>query len=1041
MSWFRNCLLLLSLLGCGAFSAHAATFYVNPTTGDNNHSSAQAQNPQKPWRTLNKAIFAIAPGSVIEAQAGTYAETPYIQSNLTLQAAAGARPIIKPVGTGIWNVIDTAGKSNITIRGFEIDGSTIKDIGNGISIQGGSHHITIADNWVHDCGGGGISTNNSNMISTGPADAVSGSDYITIEDNVVWNNCFWSPYDTSGVSLFGCTKKDDAGGFHNIVRRNRIFGNIAKYTPPSIFGGDHTDGNGIIVDVQANGPLTLIENNLVYNNGGRGIHVFKSQNVVIRNNTSYKNCRDPAIRDGELTAGQAANVTFANNIAVGNGSTPVNKTWSSTGVSFRYNLYFGGAATYRTWDIYGDPLFVSPGNGIGADFHVGASSPAINAGETSSAAAEDFARVARPQGAKVDKGAYELSAPVTPTNLAATAGDAQIALRWDASENATTYVLQRALSLDGPFGEPIWSGAQTSFTDTGLANGTPYFYIVSASNGGGQSPPSTPIGATPFSPNRAPVAANDAYSLNQDTVLSVAAPGVLENDGDADGDALSVGDADANVSGVQPLRAPAHGTLVLNADGSFSYAPAAGFRGADSFSYRASDGTLQSDEATVTFTVNAVNRAPVAASQSVVVAQNTVKTLVLTATDADGDELTFAIVTPPAHGTLSGTAPNLSYAPAANYLGADSFSFRASDGAANSDTATVSLSVVSIKPTIISFSPLSGKTGDVVTVNGTNLGGATALKFGGITLAPGAFAVNEAGTQISLAVPANAVTGKISVTTPAGTATSRSNFTVTSPALTGFSPSRGPEGTLVTLNGARFSVPITVRFGGVVATEVTLISASKLTAVVPLNAVSGPLQIGVGNQSATSAKVFVVTPKLGNFSPPSGAPGASVTLSGTSLGGATSVKFNNLSASFTIVSPTQITAIVPTNATTGLIKVTTPAGTAASASSFVVAPRITKISPGSGGAGTIVTLSGANFAGATQILFGGVSAGPLVLDITAASAGFQIVSATQIKVKVPDGATTGTVSVVTPAGSANSATIFKVITPASSLSAASAASG
>ena len=81
--------------------------------------------------------------------------------------------------------------------------------------------------------------------------------------------------------------------------------------------------------------------------------------------------------------------------------------------------------------------------------------------------------------------------------------------------------------------------------------------------------------------NDAPAAADDAYSTTEDTPLTVAAPGVLANDTDPDGDPLTA----VLVTG------PSHGTLTLNANGSFTYTPAANYNGPDSFTYRASDGT------------------------------------------------------------------------------------------------------------------------------------------------------------------------------------------------------------------------------------------------------------------------------------------------------------------------------------------------------------------------------------------------------------------------------------------------------------------
>ena len=113
--------------------------------------------------------------------------------------------------------------------------------------------------------------------------------------------------------------------------------------------------------------------------------------------------------------------------------------------------------------------------------------------------------------------------------------------------------------------------------------------------------------------NDAPVAADDAYSTAEDTALTVAAPGVLGNDTDPDGDPLTA----VLVSG------PSHGTLTLNADGSFTYTPAANFNGTDSFTYRASDGTADSNLATVTITVTAVNDAPAATDDAYSTAEDT----------------------------------------------------------------------------------------------------------------------------------------------------------------------------------------------------------------------------------------------------------------------------------------------------------------------------------------------------------------------------------------------------------------------------------
>src|SRR5207302_658693 len=118
--------------------------------------------------------------------------------------------------------------------------------------------------------------------------------------------------------------------------------------------------------------------------------------------------------------------------------------------------------------------------------------------------------------------------------------------------------------------------------------------------------------------------------------------------------------------------------------------------GPDSFTFKANDGTVDSAVATVSLTVVHVNHAPVAAAQTVTTAEDTAKAIVLTATDVDGDPLTYAIVGAPAHGALSGVAPTVTYTPAANYNGPDSFTFKANDSTLDSNVATVTLTVTPV---------------------------------------------------------------------------------------------------------------------------------------------------------------------------------------------------------------------------------------------------------------------------------------------------------------------------------------------------------
>ena len=197
-------------------------------------------------------------------------------------------------------------------------------------------------------------------------------------------------------------------------------------------------------------------------------------------------------------------------------------------------------------------------------------------------------------------------------------------------------------------------------------------------------------------PNQAPATSNDAWSMSAGATLAVAAPGVLGNDSDADGDPLAA----VLASG------PASGSLTLNGDGSFSYTPHAGFAGTDSFTYRAFDGALYSDSATVSITVVAsVNSPPVAGndSASAPMRKTTSYTPVVIAvlandSDPDGnlDPASVSIAAAPDKGgTVTVNADGtVSYTPKLKFRGKETFKYTVSDQAgALSNAATVTVNV------------------------------------------------------------------------------------------------------------------------------------------------------------------------------------------------------------------------------------------------------------------------------------------------------------------------------------------------------------
>jgi hypothetical protein len=152
---------------------------------------------------------------------------------------------------------------------------------------------------------------------------------------------------------------------------------------------------------------------------------------------------------------------------------------------------------------------------------------------------------------------------------------------------------------------------------------------------------------------------------------------------------LTATDPDGDTLVYAIVESPAHGVL-SGTPPAVTYVPAAGYFGLDSFTFKVNDGLSDSNAAAISLRIDAP---PVASGQSLAVAENGSLPITLGATDPDGDALTYAIVGNPAHGTLSGTPPAVTYAPAAGYLGLDSFTFKANDGVSDSNLATVAIAV------------------------------------------------------------------------------------------------------------------------------------------------------------------------------------------------------------------------------------------------------------------------------------------------------------------------------------------------------------
>lgn len=325
---------------------------------------------------------------------------------------------------------------------------------------------------------------------------------------------------------------------------------------------------------------------------------------------------------------------------------------------------------------------------------------------------------------------------------------------------------------------------------------------------------------------------------------------------------------------------------------------------------------------------------------------------------------------------------------------------------------------ITITQAITTYSPAGGAfAGYTVGIIGNRLATTNAVTIGG--QAASFTVVND--TRINVVVPNFAVLGDktVIVSTPLG-GTVQSFlplrvFATTGPIITSFSPTQGPVGTVVTIDGVNLGTVNSVRIGDVTLPNntFTIVSSTRLTAIVPPGATSGAF-VGVTNTTTgtISDNTFAVTvtpaPAISSFTPSSGPVGTIVTITGTNFTGATAVSFNNVNASsFTVNSATQITATVPASATTGAIRVVTAGGAATSTSNFAVSsalPTVSSISQLSAPAGTSITITGTNLSNAS-------------VGVSFSSFNVLANTNTSITVQVPANAYSGPLQITTLAGS------------------------
>lgn len=408
---------MIAFMTIAASAAQAKTIYVSVKGSDTGDGTARA-----PFRTINKAVNSdVDPGDEIVVRPGVYNESVFIPKKrsglpgryVTLRSETPHAAKIR--GIKRHSIMTFA--DYIRIDGFDASGGIA---GHGV------HHVEVLDNVVHGSLGAGIYFGKS--------------EFLLVAKNITYGNT--ADDVSSGISIHipqnvsGDTKTK---GFRVIVQNNISYNNVTKTA-------GHTDGNGIIFDdwllrkwIVKTGKYPpdlkpyrypgLIENNLVYNNGGGGIVVFATDNITVRNNTSYFNSTDPLAKGkwrAELKNMSASDNIWVNNIAVANPkieySTAIANVshgdWGTNrNVTWANNVTYNGTAGDVSIRANGDNIKPSGnGNKFGVDpqfeqapqnFRLRMTSPALDSGTleygSSAISLGGSRRVIR----KIDIGAYE----------------------------------------------------------------------------------------------------------------------------------------------------------------------------------------------------------------------------------------------------------------------------------------------------------------------------------------------------------------------------------------------------------------------------------------------------------------------------------------------------------------------------------------------------------------------------------------------------------------------------------------------------------
>jgi parallel beta-helix repeat protein len=434
-------------------------WYVSSQGKDTNDGRSEGSTFANPQQAIDLA----KPGDIIVVMNGTYsraegqpAKTPvakFVRPGtpagwITLKNYPGHKPLFSSHGQEAVNITWTQkgtpeeGQklSYIEVRGLHVkgNGDTAKqnypdEIGKwspntnsqGIVVNGRStphpgartpgeivHHIRLADNLVELCTADGI--------------YVEYADWLYVENNQIINNCWTThSYAPSGMAVMGYANFDSSDNVYKmLVTGNTVSGNRLEVmnqpwgkSPKTSF----FNGNGLLFDANAEKPetgsylgRTLVQNNLVFNNGAAGIQLWANHRMDIVNNTVYQN--GTVLRWGQLGFERSRDVRLFNNIIVGRDDTPLDSWFEkmdsgTSGIVRANNLYSGGSKPNIPGinDVVADPLFMNPSDDpTVADFRLKPGSPALHAGRWENhTPGGDLAGSPRPAAGNPDIGAYQ----------------------------------------------------------------------------------------------------------------------------------------------------------------------------------------------------------------------------------------------------------------------------------------------------------------------------------------------------------------------------------------------------------------------------------------------------------------------------------------------------------------------------------------------------------------------------------------------------------------------------------------------------------